>query len=313
LEYLLQVDRRSLRNLAGKAPRFYEPFDVAKKAGGGLRHIDNPIGLLKEVQRKIYRKLLRDLDLPANMVGGVTGRSVRQNALCHVGHQTLVKVDLRNHFGRITNRQVFEALRRELGLSTEIASIITRLTTVHSRLPQGAPTSTMLANLVMLPAHRAISSFAERHSLSYTLFVDDLTISGSKPRDILQQIIQILQGYGFAIAAKKLHILDRHERQETTGLVVNREIAVGRAEREQLRLELLRLRDSKVMSLRQFSSIWGRIRYIGFIHASHGQALGELAEAVLPVPMEMPEIGADEQRQSCLNPARHRYRRPIAR
>lgn len=312
LEYLLGIDRRSLKNLACKAPRFYEPFDVTKRTGGGLRHIDNPCGLLKEVQRKLYRKVLRHHDVPANMIGGVAGRSVRQNALCHIGHETLVKLDLRNHFGRITNEQVFAALRRELGLSTEIARIITQLTTVHSRLPQGAPTSSMLANLVVLPAHREITLLAERHSISYTLFVDDITISGSRPRDILQNVIGILQRHGFAIATQKLHILDRHDRQETTGLVVNRGIGVGRAEREQIRLELLRFKRARVISLRQFSSIWGRIRYIGFIHASHGRALAELAEAVLPAPTELPYIGPDERRHPCIDAARHRYRGPVA-
>jgi hypothetical protein len=308
LEYLLGTDRRSLKNLAAKAPRFYEPFDVVKKTGDGLRHIDNPSGILKEIQRKIYRKLLRDHEMPANMIGGVTGRSVRQNAFCHVGHQTLVKLDLRNHFGRITNAQVLEALRRELGLSTEIARVVTQLTTVHSRLPQGAPTSSMLANLVVLPAHREISSLAERYAISYTLFVDDLTISGSRPRDILQSVIRILQRHQFAVAMKKLHILDRHDRQETTGLVVNREVSVGRAQREQIRIDLLRFARVKAMSLQEFSSIWGRIRYVGFIHAEHGKALAELAEAVLPVPSERPYIGLDERRCPCVDTARHRYK-----
>jgi RNA-directed DNA polymerase len=282
IEFMIGMDRRQLQNLALKAPRFYEPFDVLKRSGNGCRHIDNPIGLLKDVQGRIMRKILRPISLPSNMVGGVAGRSVRDNALAHVGQPTLVKLDLRNHFGRITNEQVFAALRRELGMSTEIAAVLTQLTTVQHRLPQGAATSTALANLVLLPAHREITRLAADHGCRYTLFVDDITISGSAARAMIQPTIAVLHRHGFALAANKLEIVDRCDSQATTGIVVNRRMTIARKEREAIRREVLQHAAKQRMADREFRSLVGRIRYVAFIDPSSGERLTELADRHLP-------------------------------
>jgi RNA-directed DNA polymerase len=310
VEFALGMDRRSLLNLGSKALYSYKPFDILKRNGAGRRHIDNPEGLLKIVQQRIYQKFLRNIQVPDNMIGGVAGRSVKKNALVHVGQPTLVKLDLRNHFGRIDNSQVFEALRRELGASPTIARVFTQLTTVQSRLPQGASTSSMLANLVLLPAHREISGIAARAGLNYTLFVDDLTLSGPGARRIIQPVISILQSHGFAVVRSKLQILDSHERQETTGLVVNRKVALSRSHREQIRADVLRFAYLGNVSSREFSSLWGRIRYAAFIDPHHGAALAELAEERLPPTITDEVVRVDECRFVCSDPSLHRYRPP---
>lgn len=305
LEFRLGMDRRQLQNLAAKAGRFYEPFDVPKRSGG-VRHIDNPVGLLKEVQGRIYRRILHRVDLPPNMVGGVAKRSVRDNALAHVGQPTLVKLDLRNHYGRITNEDVFDALRRELRCGTDIASLLTRLTTVQRRLPQGASTSSMLANLVLLPAHREISLLAIERGCQYTLFVDDLSISGARARDLIQPVIEVLHRHGFALAKGKLEILDKGDRQETTGLVVNQRVAISRSDREEIRRDILWYSSLSCISEREFHSLMGRIRYTGFISPEKGRALAELAQRCLPRTVEGEVLREQDRRLPCRG--NHRYR-----
>jgi len=308
VEFALGMDRRSLLNLGSKALYSYRPFDILKRTGSGRRHIDNPEGILKNVQQRIYRKFLRRIQVPDNMIGGVAGKSVKKNALVHVGQPTLVKLDLRNHFGRIDNNQVFEALRRELGASPTIAGVLTQLTTVQSRLPQGASTSSMLANLVLLPAHREISKIAAQAALNYTLFVDDLTLSGPGARRIIQPVIAILQRHGFAIAGNKLQILDSHDRQETTGLVVNCKVALSRDYREQIRTDVISFSRLGSISSREFSSLWGRIKYAAFIDPQHGSVLAEFAEEHLPSVITDDIVRSDESRFVCREPSLHRYR-----
>ncbi|HEX4451711.1 MAG TPA: reverse transcriptase family protein [Kofleriaceae bacterium] len=306
IEFMIGMDRRQLQNLASKAPRFYEPFDVLKRSGNGCRHIDNPTGLLKDVQGRIMRKILRPVSLPRNMVGGVAGRSVRDNALAHIGQPTLVKLDLRNHFGRITNDQVFAALRRELGMSTEIAAVLTQLTTLQHRLPQGAATSTALSNLVLLPAHREITRLAADHACRYTLFVDDITISGSAARAMIQPTIAVLHLNGFALAADKLEIVDRCERQATTGIVVNRRMTIARQEREAIRREVLQHAANPSMSDRDFRSLVGRIRYVAFIDINSGERLAELADRRLPPRVADHLVDRPHRHLPCRGA--HRYR-----
>ncbi len=308
LESRVGMKRADLLNLAAKAPRFYDAFDMVKRSGRGRRHIDNPIGILKQVQRKIYRGVLRDVVLPDNMFGGVARRSARENALAHVGKPTLVKLDVRNHFGRISHRQVFAALRRELGCSPSIAHVLTKLTTVHGRLPHGAPTSSMLANVVMLPAHREICELTRQKGLTYTVFVDDLTISGKGARDVIQPVVAILARHGFAISSHKREILDQRDRQETTGLVVNRRLTVARAKREQLRLDVLDFSRLEAMSARDYASIWGRINHVAYIEPRHGRRLADFAASRLPRVADDEVVVAEGGRIECKDVARHRHR-----
>lgn len=305
LEFLLGVDRRQLWNLAAKAPRFYAPFDVPKRSGKGLRHIDNPVNLLKDIQGRIYRKVLRHIALPQNMIGGVSGRSVRDNALAHVGQATLVKLDLRNHFGRINNQRVFQALRRELGMSTDIAAVLTQLTTLQHRFPQGAATSSVLANLVLLRAHREITSLAAARGCHYTLFVDDISLSGPGVRNLIQPTIGILHRHGFALAADKLEILPRSQRQETTGIVVNRRITISREHREQIRLDVLKFASLPSMSEHEFNSLLGRIRYLSFIAPDLGESLAAFADVRLPPRVPGYVIRGSDGRRPCRRS--HRY------
>jgi len=139
------------------------------------------------------------------MHGGVPKRNNVLNALCHIDNLFFLTIDLKNFFGNITNTQVHQTLISR-GLRWEEARIITRLTTLKGSLPQGAPTSTTLANLAFAPTTKLLEDFCKERDIIFTAFVDDLTFSSSRNfKHLVDQIIAILQNNGFFVNLKKIH------------------------------------------------------------------------------------------------------------
>src|SRR5271166_3322108 len=154
LAEILRKPREELVELARFARTYHKPFDMTKpprpfqkNPSSKTRPIDNPRGDLKKVQRRINRMLLRPTCFPDNMFGAVPRRSVMDNAELHLKASLLVTIDVKSCFPSITNVHVYSVWRNFLGCSTEVASILTKLTTFDRHLPQGAATSPLLANL----------------------------------------------------------------------------------------------------------------------------------------------------------------------
>src|SRR6185312_3948551 len=119
-------------------------------------------------QHGILKRLLNNIPLPPFVFGGVRGRSVRDAASVHVGSPCIVALDIANCFGSVTHSQVFDAFRHRVNCSTEVAGLLTRLTTLRRCLPQGAPTSPALANLVLLKVYNRVVEIAEEYKLSFS-------------------------------------------------------------------------------------------------------------------------------------------------
>lgn len=197
VEFVLGKSREDLRKIASYAGRYYHPFDRRREIGKGKwRHIDNPKGELKLLQKRIQKHILSKINLPDTMVGGIPGRSIRANAKIHEGQQRLVTLDLKNCFPRTTDLKVFEAYRKILKCSSEIASLLTKLTTFQKRLPQGAPTSSILANFTLLPMHDEICAIAKKFDLRCSIYVDDIAFSGVSAYEAIDEIIYAIQRHG---------------------------------------------------------------------------------------------------------------------
>ena len=95
---LLQRSREDLERIAGHAGRYYDPFDRQRRDGGKWRHIDNPMGELKTIQSRIYRAVLATYEFPPNVMGGLRGRSIKDNMRPHLGQPLLVTLDIKGCF-----------------------------------------------------------------------------------------------------------------------------------------------------------------------------------------------------------------------
>ena len=217
----------------------YRTFTIPKR-GGGQREIQAPEAALRDLQRRILRRLLRRLRCHPAVTGFERGHSIVTNALPHVNRSVVLRMDLKQFFISTTAKRV-HGYFRTIGWSTEAAELLTRLCTHDGGLPQGAPTSPRLSNLVNLPMDHRLAKLAARCGAVYTRYADDLTFSfDAQGRASVASTIRatksIVRFYGYALHTReKLHIRRRHQRQLVTGLVVNQRVALPRPIRRRLR------------------------------------------------------------------------------
>lgn len=205
-----------------KIDSMYIEFQIPK-GNGKYRHICAPVDELKTEQKKILYGDLPSIRVHGSAYGFVNGRSIYDNAKRHLGNVSILTMDVKDFFDSVTSQQVFTALT-DNGVNKEKAEYIAKVCTRFGRLPQGAPTSPALTNIVVKPLDKKLCKMCEALGLTYTRYADDLTISGefNKLLDIKPQIISILNKYGFRVNGSKTHTIGKHRQQNVTGIVVNR-------------------------------------------------------------------------------------------
>jgi retron-type reverse transcriptase len=219
-------------------PAYREVF-VPKKRGGTRRLLipDTP---LKELQRRILRRLLGKLRAHPAACGFERCRSIVANARPHVGRAVVIKMDIVDFFPSISAARV-EGYFRRIGWNAESAALLTRLVTHDGGLPQGAPTSPRLSNLLHFGLDARLTYRAARYKGHYTRYADDITISlpadlPRRVRGLIQYARRLAKVCGLRIHLKgKLRILRQHQQQRVTGLVVNQKLQLPRRVRRWLR------------------------------------------------------------------------------
>lgn len=218
LAYTLRISEKELLSFARKEtiPHYYKEYAIEKfnkngtpktdKFGNQKKRIINPSLLgLKEIQKRINREILKKIPVPTYIFGGTKGKDNVLNAKVHQGKKFKFITDLTNFFPSITNKMVYEMFI-SYNFSPDVASLLTKLTTFKGHVPQGAPTSTYIANLVFTKTGNELSLFAQKHNISFTSFVDDLTFSSSVDfKKLVPDIIQIITKNGFVISHQKTH------------------------------------------------------------------------------------------------------------
>lgn len=245
----------SVINWAEWAAQEYEVYPLV--TGQKTRWIEAPSDDLKELQRLILDTHLYRLEPTEYAHGFVPGRSIVTNASCHVGKKWVLTADIKNFFPSVTKAQVIKALA-PLELAPERRAIIVELVTLRGHLPQGAPTSPHLANLVVREMDLSIARWADRYDVAYTRYADDLTLSGEL-RPNLPTLRDKVEEAGFQLAASKTRIMHSDQRQSVTGLVVNERVALPRGKRRVLRAMLHRLNTGKIVDLAQLKKVQGHL------------------------------------------------------
>ena len=167
------------------------------------RVINPPKDELKEIQKRINKYLVDNIRMPEYAFGGIKSRDNIRNARFHKGQKYVFQTDLKDFFPFITNKKVYEMFVR-VGFSRDVSSMLTKLTTYNGHLPQGAPTSTTIANLVFIPTGVALQTIAKREGLRFTTFVDDVTMSSQTDfKHVVPKIIETITSYGFKISQGK--------------------------------------------------------------------------------------------------------------
>ncbi len=210
------------------------------KPSGGVRRLEIPDDDTKALQRRILQRLLKLLNAHPLACGFEEDTSIVDAALPHQRRKAVIKLDIRRFFESTTAERV-QAWFVAIGWQAEAAELLTKLTTDDGHLPQGAPTSPRLSNLINAPLDEALLRVAKKHGGAYTRYADDITLSfnfdrGRKLRGIIQTVRRILKSYGYTMhGGRKRKILRRHQRQQVLGLVGNSQGGLPRAKRRWLR------------------------------------------------------------------------------
>jgi hypothetical protein len=297
----------------------YTKFAIPKRSGGE-REICAPKNQLRWVQRQILDKILAPVAAHDAAHGFVHGRSTVSNALPHKGTGLLLKFDLVDFFPTIHYFRVVGLFTR-LGYSVgdgrfhidddarQVAPTLARLCCYTSdpamwaggRLPQGAPTSPAISNLICRRLDARLTGLAQRNNGQYTRYADDLTFSFPDPKALdlgrfRWWVDQICHQEGFFINQEKFRVIRRSQRQVVTGIVVNDELRVPRSLRRRLRAILHNCRKRGVES--QAGDKPGFLEYLcglaSYIHMVNPQEGTELLRQVDEL-LQQEEVNGEEE------------------
>ena len=174
------------------------------------------------IQKWIYEHILSGIQFPTYVAGFARGRSVFDHAAIHIDGRNLLIIDIQDFFPTINYESVKQAYL-DIGFPDAVGRQLGRLSTFRERLPQGAPTSPALANLVFRPVDEQFKALASDWGCSYSRYADDLAFSGARrfTRDDVDRLERILEEKNFNLNERKSRILGAGARQLVTGLVTN--------------------------------------------------------------------------------------------
>jgi RNA-directed DNA polymerase len=214
LERVLKYSWKELQRLALSVDQYYYKKIEIKKHDNGDPKLDgkgNPKlrilypskGRLKEVQARIKNTILKKIPWPDYVYGGVKGKDNVRNAKVHQGKKYKFCTDLKDFFPSVNPKMVYNGLVDQ-GFSADVAGMLTKLTTYKGQVPQGAPTSTHIANVAFLETDAKISKLCEQSNITYTRFVDDLAFSSQDAfKELTFDIIAIILSDFYKISHRK--------------------------------------------------------------------------------------------------------------
>lgn len=213
---------------------FYRTFSILKK-NGKERVINEPLPSLKEIQDWILKEILVKISISPYAKAYVTGRSIKDNARFHRRQNKVLTMDLKDFFPSITFGRILNVFKK-VGYRESVAVMLANLCCLNNELPQGAPTSPALSNIIASGLDYKIADFLKGKDVRYTRYADDLTFSGDfNEGDMIKNIERIVCRQGFNVNHSKTRVRKRNQRQEVTGVVVNEKLQVSRELRRRIR------------------------------------------------------------------------------
>lgn len=216
---------------------FYRDFEIVKK-NGTKRPISEPLPSLKEIQLWILRNILYQIPISPVAKAYKPKAKIVENLKFHRNQPKVLTVDLENFFPSIKTKAV-QNVFLDLGYSKLVAKLLAKLCTKDDSLPQGAPTSPYLSNLIFKSADKLIFDFCKQRKIRYTRYADDLSFSGDfDENELLKKVTDVMQCLNFKINTDKTKLMTPDTRQTVTGIVVNQKPQVVFHKRNALRQAL---------------------------------------------------------------------------
>ncbi len=236
---LLEIDRAHLNYHLYISPRStrYTTFEIPKRSGG-TRKITTPVTALKIIQRKLNQVLQHiyyDKRRPS-VHSFIPNRSILTNAKTHLRREWVLNLDLKDFFPSITFPRVIGLFKKKpYEIPPPAATILAQICCFEDKLPQGAPTSPIVSNMICAKLDNELNRLARKNKCKYSRYVDDITfstntydfpstlakINSQGQIEVGDELKSIIQANWFEINTDKVRLRRKNLRQEVTGLTVN--------------------------------------------------------------------------------------------
>ncbi|CAG1013047.1 hypothetical protein ANAEL_04584 [Anaerolineales bacterium] len=280
LSLSLSMPEELLINVAAQADSLYRKAKPIIKPDGSLRQPFDALPPLKSIQRRIKDRILKRVEFPEYLTGSLSGRDYRTNAAMHVGAAIVICEDIEKFFPATSRERVLDIWRNFFCFSEDMANLLTSLTTNDGSLPEGAITSSYLANLAFWNQEPRLQAKLAQKNIVYSRYVDDISVSSKQfmPKEeqtaLIAQVYGMLKRHGYKAKRRKHEIFTSGRRMLTTKLMVNRKPALQPKDRQNIRAAVHALEqriasgESGAEIKTELNRVTSRVGRLGTLHAT---------------------------------------------
>ena len=272
IEKDLGFSAKTLYGLSNSLEKHYHTVYLPK-SDGSKRKLSVPDLILKLVQKSIADNILIQYPISKYAKAYKPGSSIQKKARPHVGKKKILKLDIEGFFDHILYSRVKDTVFYEEKYSESIRILLTMLCYYNDSLPQGAPTSPAITNIIMYDFDETVGAFCNEKNIAYTRYCDDMTFSGDfDEKEIISFVKNVLFKFGLHLNNRKTAVVPATKRQCVTGIVVNEKMNITKDYRKKVRQEVYYIRkfglDGCLNNMgisdkeRYLSSLKGRIAFV---------------------------------------------------
>ena len=238
IEQDLGFSAKTLYGLSNNLEKHYHNV-LIPKSDGSKRKLSVPDLILKRVQKSIADNILTQFPVSNYAKAYKAGGSVQQNAQPHIGKKKILKLDIEGFFDHILYSQVKNIVFCKEKFAEPIRVLLTMLCYYKESLPQGAPTSPAITNIIMYDFDEKVGAFCATKNIAYTRYCDDMTFSGDfDEREVISFVKNELYGLGLFLKNRKTVVVPASKRQTVTGIVVNEKLNITKEYKKNIRQEM---------------------------------------------------------------------------
>ena len=223
LAELLRLSISEIKSIKNNIKNNYYIKTIQDKNSEKKRKCECPTGQLKYIHKRLFTLLIR-IEPPAYLQSGIKGRSYITNAEKHLNATRLITMDIEKFFPSTKFWHVYGFFNDILKCSPDVAHALTVLTTYDNHIPTGSPISQILAFYSHYGMFNAIDDFATSENLTFTCYVDDITLSGNKATKKAQYHVRgLLKSRSLSSPRRKEHFYELGKPKHVTGSVINKD------------------------------------------------------------------------------------------
>ncbi len=235
LSVSLKIDHKILARIIHFPHSYYREFTIPKR-NGSKRIIDAPYPVLQFIQKWILENVLNNIKVHPSAMGFIKNKSIRNNALIHLNGKCVLKMDIKDFFPSISLNRVISIFLR-LGYPPKIAYYFAQFCCKENKLPQGAPTSPNISNIIAKRLDARLNALSKHLNLCYTRYADDLTFSGNYiHHSFILKVEEVLVSEGFNLNINKTKLIIGNGKKIITGISISKnKLTLPRSKKRKLR------------------------------------------------------------------------------